>query len=452
MPTIIGGIFFIFGLYYFFLKEEGLLGLLIIASVFQASSAVNIAERGIQPCYVIATFIIARAIVNYTLGVRLKKIMPKNNWLLLFGVIAVVSAFILPVIFSGIPVYDPKGGIDEGGTMRPPLRFGLNNVAQAGFLIWHIVTVYALLAIKFSAKKTYKAYIWAFYLIVIFVAAQSICQLVGIPFPDSLIRNNPGYGMSDPRFMSNGLRSPGTFAEPSFAGAFLVFYCVGFMAEYLEGKGSVARVLVSIVANGIVASSGSLFALFLCVLALFVRYFPYRIPWYINIRRTKKLALISFVVVAPMVLGLLVSSASRRILIEYTVAKGDSSSFFNRTAADLYALQLLPRTGWIGVGLGSNRGSSLITTLLSNVGIVGVLAFCMFYFGVFFKLPREYAWYRWASFALFLNMCIDVPDVTFPMFWISIMLAVQFIEDKRLIYPSLQKPIWHVGHAGKLVL
>jgi len=438
MPTIIGVIFFCLGTYYFFWEEDGLLGLLLIASVFQASSAVDIANRGIQPYYVIATFILVRAAANLLLGRRQPKSMPKHKWLLLFGSIAISSAFILPFVFSGIPVYDAKVGIDEGGTIRPALQFGLNNVAQAGFLAWHIATAYAVLAIPFSARKVRRAYIYAFYLIVFFVAAQSIFNLAGIPFPDSLLRNNPGYGISDPSFISHGMRSPGSFAEPSFAGAFLTFYCIGFTAEYLAGKGSAARVLISLAATGVVSSSGSLLVVGLCIFALFVRYSPYRLPWYINIRRARRISLILFLAIAPLVLSLVVSSAARQLLFQYTVEKGDSSSFFNRTAADLYALQLLPQSDWIGVGLGSNRGSSMLTTLLSNVGIIGVLAFGIFYFGVFARVPKEYSFFKWAAFALLLNMCLNIPDVTFPIVWISIMLAVQFGEDRGAVRPILK--------------
>jgi hypothetical protein len=132
------------------------------------------------------------------------------------------------------------------------------------------------------------------------------------------------------------------------------------------------------------------------------------------------------VLFAPAALALTFFSGYRETLMTLTVSKGDSSSFFNRTASDLYALQLLPQTHWIGVGLGSNRASSLFTTLLSNVGIVGVLAFGAFYIKLFAKLPEEHNWLKWAGYALLLNMCIGIADVTIPILWIPILLAVQF--------------------------
>src|SRR5258708_4611122 len=183
MPTIIGVVFFLCGAYCFFFKEDGFLGLLIIAAIFQAASAINIGERGIQPYYVIALFMIARASINWAYGVGATGSMPQGTWLLLFGTIALASAFVFPVVFAGIPIYDPKVGIDEGFFNRPPLSFGINNVAQAAFVFWHIATAYSVLAINFSSNKARTAYIWAFYLVVGIIVAQSVCQLTGIPFP-----------------------------------------------------------------------------------------------------------------------------------------------------------------------------------------------------------------------------------------------------------------------------
>jgi len=192
------------------------------------------------------------------------------------------------------------------------------------------------------------------------------------------------------------------------------------------------HLIVSLVATGLVASGGSLLTLCLFIPLLLVNYFPFRLPWYINIHRSKRLAWVVLLFVTPVALAML-SSGYRDALIMNTVSKGDSSSFINRTASDLYALQLLLRTYCLGVGLGANRASSLLATLLSNVGIVGVLLFGGFYIRLFAKLPKEYEWFKWAGFALILNMCIGVPDVTMPMLWLPILLAIQFTTTRPKI-------------------
>jgi hypothetical protein len=189
--------------------------------------------------------------------------------------------------------------------------------------------------------------------------------------------------------------------------------------------------IASLLASGLVASSGSLFTLCLLTPALLLRYFPLRFPWHVNLERTKTFSWVLLLVIAPVVLAVFASSGYRETLITNTLSKTDSGSFFNRIAADIFALQLLPRTSWLGVGLGSNRASSLLPTLLSNVGVAGVLAFAVFSVKLFAKLPKECAWLKWAALALFLNMCISIADVTIPTLWLPILLAIQFSSQKR---------------------
>jgi hypothetical protein len=429
MPTVIGAIFFCCGLYLFFFKEDGLLGLLLIATIFEAASAINFGERGIQPYYVVAVFIIARAIVNQLLGVRSNRKIPHGRLLLIFGLIAVASALVLPFVFAGIPIYDPKVGIDDGLFIRPPLRFGINNLIQSCYLACHIATAFALSSIRFSAAKTYKAYLLAFYIEVFFVFAESFCQLAGISFPLSLVLNNPGYALWTNAQEGFGTRNPGTFSEPSLAGGFLLLYCVGFLAQYLARNGKAVRAMFALVASGMVASSSSLAILCLSPLPLLVRYSPFRLPWYLNLRQTRRIGLILFFSVVPLMGVLLFSSGYREVLAVLTVSKGESGSFVNRTAADLYSLQLLLETYGFGVGLGSNRASSLLATLLSNVGLAGTGVFLMFYFRLFAELPKRYAWFRWAVFALLINMVLSIADATMPLLWMPILLATQFASE-----------------------
>jgi hypothetical protein len=432
MPTAIGVVFFCCGAYCFLRKEEGLLGLLIIAIAFEASSAVNIADRGIQPYYVVALWIILRAFANRALGIRSDASMPQGRSLLLFGAIAIASGLVYPIVFAGIPVYEPKIGIDDGLFIRPPLKLGLNNLAQAGFLACHICVLYAILSLRVCAKKARSAYVVTFYIVAAVVFVQSLCQIFGIAFPYKLLLSNPGQSVWDASGNAAGTRNPGTFSEPSLVGGFMVLYCMGFIAEYLSGKGRASRVLVALAATGAIASSGSLFILLLFIILLAIRYSPFRFPWYLSMRRSKRIGWILLLLVMPAILVLAVSPSYRETLALETMSKSDSGSFVNRSAADLYALQLLAQTHGAGVGIGSNRASSMLASLFSTVGIAGVLAFGMFYVRLFTSLSDEDAWLRWAAFALLANMCLDISDVTMPMLWLPALLAIAFRTERKV--------------------
>jgi len=429
MPTPIGILFFCIAAYCFVFSEDKLFGLLIIASTFQAASAINIAERGIQPYYLVAAFIIARGVVNLSALVRLRRFMPQQSWLLAFGCVSVLSAFLLPFIFAGTLVRSPK----PDGDPFPPLTFGFNNVAQAAFLICHIATAYALLTMRFSGEKARKYYMYAFYLVALVVGAQSLCQVTGVPFPHSLILNNPGYFLWDPEWETGGARNPGTFSEPSFAGCFFVMYYAGFLAEYLEGESGPRNLLLALAASALVTSGGSLFVLCLITLVIAFRYSPFRFPWYLNIPRFQRLLRLGLLIVIPLFIAVVGFSAYRESLLSNTMDKADSGSFLNRILADVYALDLVLQTRGIGVGLGSNRASSLLTSMASTVGVLGLGIFAGFCVKLLRRLRPGYTWIRWAAVGVLLNMCINVPDVTTPTLWVILMLAIQFTsEDARL--------------------
>ncbi|HEY1464908.1 MAG TPA: hypothetical protein VGF44_15940, partial [Terriglobales bacterium] len=230
---------------------------------------------------------------------------------------------------------------------------------------------------------------------------------------------------------------PGTFSEPSLAGVFLTLYCAAFLAQYLTRKGGSAKAFISLVAMAMVASTSSLLAVSLTLVALLISYPPFRAPLYINFSQAKRILWILLLIVTPAVLVLLLSSGFRAVLTTVTVTKGESGSFVNRTASDLYSLHLLFQTYGIGVGLGSNRTSSFLSTSLSTVGVLGTLAFVVFCYQLVVGL-QEHVWLKWGLLAFFLNMAISIADTTIPLFWCPILLALRFSlkEQDRSLKPA----------------
>ena len=64
MPTVIGIIFFCLAAYCFLFKEEWLFGLLLVSVVFEAASAINFGERGIQSYYIVWIFVVSPRTVH----------------------------------------------------------------------------------------------------------------------------------------------------------------------------------------------------------------------------------------------------------------------------------------------------------------------------------------------------------------------------------------------------
>ncbi len=118
-----------------------------------------------------------------------------------------------------------------------------------------------------------------------------------------------------------------------------------------------------------------------------------------------------------------------KIVDLYLLNKSESMSFSSRTTADIHALKLFIESYGLGVGLGSNRPSSLVPYLLSQCGIIGTVAFFYFifsilkftydtlkrtqYFGYFFLLPT-----------ILIAQLIAYPDITNPTLWQFIYIAI----------------------------
>jgi hypothetical protein len=66
------------------------------------------------------------------------------------------------------------------------------------------------------------------------------------------------------------------------------------------------------------------------------------------------------------------------VITSMLLEKHQSSSFEQRTGADLMAIDIALDTGGIGIGLGSHKPNNLVMTLLSNTGIFGILVFVVF--------------------------------------------------------------------------
>ncbi len=427
MPTVIGIAFVSLALYCFFQRPSWLFGVLIVASLFEASSAFNGGGRGVQPYYVVALLVVLRAFLDRKRRFDGAPSFNGRSALLVFALIGVGSALVLPVVFAGVPVYSPSLGLEEGFALRPPLSLSQSNFAQAAYLLLQVLVVWAAAALSPFSRSTRKFYVFTFYLLVSVIFLQLSCRGLGLQFPYKMLQNNPGYYMED---ISTDLRPPGTFAEPSMAGLALTMFLVGFLSEYLAGEGSRWRVLVALAAVGVVSSSSSVIATVIVGAAMFVVSGKNGIG---SSRPRHQLSKILFIVIVAVALGL---SPLKDTLISQTVGKGDTDSFAKRLTADVYALDLAASTHWIGVGLGSNRPSSLLASLLSNLGALGSACFFILFILLLSNAKGNARWVRWSAAAVIADMIIGVPDITTVSLWVVMALAVHFQPCSGLLPPQ----------------
>ena len=445
--TAVGFVFLPLVLLCSFAKPERLLGLLVLASVFEASSIFNSAIGnfllGVAPFYVVEVLIAIRLSI---LIVREGHLLPQKGDprrryvvpLLLFWAWACASAFILPYVFSGMPVYEPRGGIDEQYEALTPLRWSVSNLAQVLYLTLNVATVlYALRTVKtrLQMHTLLKSLGIATAIVVMTGAAQRLALFQGWSFPYEALNNNPGYSQGFDQTVGEGYqRINSTFTEPSFAGSFLAAMAIGLVASFLRGRRTlgwlVAAMATFLVLLDTTATNG--YVAFAGVLAcLFIYFSPLWGPK--GARKFLAKGWLALVLPLMAVAGLTVAffPSLTEAAFTLTAGKSDTMSFLHRVYADITALAIFESTWGFGVGLGSNRPSSMLLAFLSTVGVIGTILFVVFLRNLFKAFPGKSApstmhWTFWSLLALLLAQAIAVPDMNRPALWILItLLAVQ---------------------------
>jgi hypothetical protein len=451
--TILGIIFVPLALWAAVFRPRWLLPLLIVSSAFQASAVMNVGAGGgsyigLMPYYFVALVICVRLFWDWAVG-RGGPVSHNCVGIFLgsfaaFVFVAVLGAFVLPVLFQGAIVDVPREGIGELGPLRPTF----SNWGQAGYLGMNfLLVVYALRTTRRWAQvgDTAKAMHLAAGLVVGLGIYQLISLFYGLPYPHTVINSNFGAYQGYMQTVLGQVRMSSTFSEPSDFAAFLVSY-LGFCVVLVARRGArlwatlwigiVALCLVLSTATTAYAAAGVLLVLFI-LFALFSRVRAERA----EARRYAACLVLGVVLAgAAALLGAWFSGTGRRlrdVLETATVLKSESLSYQDRLASDRRAVGILSDTGGLGVGLGSNRPSSFLTWLLSNAGVVGSGLFIL----AFASLLRRARWWASASvlserkralisaamWALAIHLvakAISQPDLAFPTLWVWVIMLV----------------------------
>ncbi|HWA96167.1 MAG TPA: hypothetical protein VG844_16325 [Terracidiphilus sp.] len=423
MPTAIGIIFALASIGLFFLEDDSLFVLTVFSSIFTSSSIISLSSAGIAPFYFVASLFALQSIYRGAFSSRSSYRFQGKKWMIVFIFYCVISAITLPFIFRGIPVYDPHLGIDLGFFVQNPLHFTHTNISHCIFLLVDGMVVWGA-SRKFTGNNhAERAYLLCFYFLVIIILLQVSLPLVGIDFPYSILQNNAGVDISTVDSGSTSARYAGTFTEPSGAGEVLACCTAGFIAGKLRSSRALFPALIGLAAIGLVRSSGAILAVSIAILMLVLSTPVFRRPYFVNLRQLLNIFLVISVICAIAAIALF--SPLRQSLIDLTLNKSESGSYLHRIAADGYALSIFVRTHGLGVGLGSNRPSSLITSLLSTIGIPGFILFFGAYFAVLRNARVRNPWLIWAGIALIIDMISSGPDYDAPWLWCVLAIAVR---------------------------
>ncbi len=442
--TPVGFFFLPLILWCLFTKPERLLSLLVLASVFEASSVFNGSiqsfELGIPPFYLVEIFIAVQLAILVAKQGRLLPPVgdPRRKYLvplLAFWAWACASAFILPHLFGGTPVYEPRGGIDEQYEALTPLRWSFSNLAQVLYLTLNVSAVFYAVKVVRSPRQITTLLKTLGIAAGIAVAAgiiQRVAVFQGWAFPYELVNNNPAYAQGFNQSMGGYQRISSTFTEPSFAGSFIGAIAIGLVAAFLRGRRTVAWLAAAVAAFLVLldtTATNGYVAFAVVLVCLFLYFSPFRGP-----KAARRFLRKGWLTLVLPLLGLaaLIAIAFPSLLeaaFTLTSEKSDTLSFLHRVSADLTAIQVFISTWGLGAGLGSNRPSSLLMTFLSTVGIIGTILFALLLWRIGKAFPGKSApsamhWTFWSLVALLVAQTIAVPDLNRPVLWALILLVI----------------------------
>ena len=374
------------GLAFFFFAPHKLAQVAIIAAVFAAASVFNLSGGtfpvGIAPFYFIALLIALHSIprwLNYGLNVRLS--VPLRVYLQIVTAFvgwAVLSAFILPILFRGLPVDLGRAGPDATYYTRLPLHWSLSNAGQAGYLLLDLIVVFHLV----EASRTpadMQAFCTRFCLSGLIVVAVGAYQFVarhcGLPFPRELFNSNPAWAQLTSQDLNGATRISATFDESSGAGSFLSAW-VGFELALASSHDGRRWLHLAFGLAGIVVVIGTTSTTGYITTAVVLLWMFWRQLIDLSAKRGSALIIATIGLLAIAVtVACLITYEGRVLLSDVLLDKAQSGSSLHRMATVARSFDTLMATYGLGAGLGSDRAMSMAAYIMSNLGLAGVLLF-----------------------------------------------------------------------------
>jgi len=325
-----------------------------------------------------------------------------------------------PVVFDGVDVLSPRGGIDEQIADPSPLAFTVSNLAQVAYLVLGAVLICLLAGYR---RLTPHLLAPGLGLAMALSAWRLLHDKAGIPYPLSFFDNSTGGKYIDTT-STGAYRLRGVFPEPAGLALYAIAALVLAVAMIARTRGwaRVGYLALAVVAavNLFYARSGTAVIAGGVIAAMALA---------VAVERAFRRG------AAVMPLAILACAATTAFLVFYQPVvsylggligdKVASTSYFSRTEADLFALRLAVDTFGLGVGLGSNRPSSLWPMLVSCVGVVGTVAYLVLVLTLLVRAARVPIWRPmfWVLLAVLVTKSVAGSNLSDPLLVFSLGLC-----------------------------
>uniref|UniRef100_E6QLJ1 O-antigen ligase n=1 Tax=mine drainage metagenome TaxID=410659 RepID=E6QLJ1_9ZZZZ len=388
--TPIGWILIPLGVILFFANPTWLYVLTIFFAPFSATAVVNIgsgeATSGVQAYLMFATLLITQKLLNALL--RLKVGFPKKIrkplWLLFLFVATCLASLVMPLWINGrLQITSPL--LTDMATT--PLIFSSTNITGVVYLVIGTCLTAIVAKTTLDAEKFHQAvkiYVISGVFISLWAVLQLTCGIAHIPYPAAIFNSSKtpsalGYAaelelVKIPKISSVAVESS------MLAASLLTMIPLGFASFFGSGYVLGRRLdkwIFGLMVVALVLSTSSTAYVGVCIfLLLGARYL-------VKFHRLHfKYALLVIVLIAVALTSYALVPQVQLIAQELLLNKASGYSALERAKTIYYAFGYFTQYPILGVGWSSVTSHDTIVKLLSNCGILGLLAFSAFIFSI----------------------------------------------------------------------
>lgn len=385
--------------------------------------------------------------IHFHLNVYVKRILAILFCLVAWGVF---SSFLNPFLFENISVFSPRLGIDTQVKFGPTaLKWSFSNFGQALYLLinFNIVLIFLMLV---RTKKEFlnvimKSFKVVIPVMIVIVFWQVFAKIYGVYFPNDIIYSVNDRGWSNQTL--NGLfRINGTMIEPSVLGGVMasLFICSIWLQQHSSSLIYMIYPIFIVLCIGFTLSTTGVLSLVILFLAVILKV-AFRGIIHLKLQRNFLVLFILGVIPLSFLYFQFVELVT--VFAQSTlVDKLNSGSLENRSVSNYHSLVVLKDTYGMGSGLGSNRPSSFIFAVLSNLGIIGFILSTVLFFSImnaYFKLRKldRDLDYTFLILVLFLlSMALAIPDLSTEYLWVCLVsfLVNANVSTNRIAHKNLE--------------
>lgn len=375
-------------------SERWLYRLFVFWTLFSATSVLNVGsgENGsalqvwmfFGGLWVLRLALERASLLSFSIDNRLKRM---SYWMMAFLGVATVS-LVMPVIINGsLQIASPV----LGENTETPLVLSGHNVTQLLYLIFGALIAVCVAHVNLrdeDREATERIILYSGVFIACWGVFQFVCNVTGFPYPGFLLNNSgSASGKGFMQTLETGINRVSSAAvEPSvLAQGLLALLPLTLPAWRKKGfvfsrrRDRLISVLFVIV---LVLSTSSTAYIGLAILGLTYVLYSVRTG---SISKTKAFfvfGVMGILVAAVVAVAFVSIPFVSELLNTVLFSKASSGSGLERAMTIALAYGYFQQYPILGIGWGSATSHDLIVKLLSNVGIVGLVAFCAAMFSI----------------------------------------------------------------------